>query len=66
MLPVERRLRVARHAKGALVVVGAVGRVPTPLDDVAATLKHHPAEDLRGLADVALHSGKSANQASNH
>jgi IrrE N-terminal-like domain len=52
VLPVERRLHVARYAKGALVVAGAVGHVPTPLDDVAAALKLHPAEDLYDLADA--------------
>jgi hypothetical protein len=52
VLPVERRLHVAQYAKGALVLAGAVGRVPTPLDDVAGALKLHPAEDLYDLADA--------------
>lgn len=52
VLPVERRQHVAQYAKGALVVAGAVGHVPTPLDDVAAALKMHPAEDLYDLADA--------------
>ena len=51
-LPTERRLHVARYAGGALVAAGALGKIPTPLDDVAAALNLSSPEDLYDLADV--------------
>jgi hypothetical protein len=45
-IPVEQRDLVARHARGALVAAGALGTIPTPLDDVAAAMRLHPAEAL--------------------
>jgi len=46
---VERRLLVARHARVALAAAGAVGKIPTPLDDVAAALDVRSTEDLFAL-----------------
>jgi hypothetical protein len=46
---VERRLLVARHARKALAAAGGIGKVPTPLDDVAAALEVLSTEDLFAL-----------------
>lgn len=49
-LPAERRLHVARYARGALIIAGALGKIPTPLDDVAGALDLSTPEDLYDLA----------------
>jgi hypothetical protein len=53
-LTTDRRLHVARYARGALEEAGALGKIPTPLDDVAAALDLSRPEDLFDLADVPL------------
>src|SRR5688572_28756413 len=50
-LPTDHRLHIARYARGALVAAGALGKVPTPLEDVTAALNLHQAEDLFALGD---------------
>jgi hypothetical protein len=42
----ERRILVARQARGALAAAGALGKTPTPLDDIAAAMQLLPAENL--------------------
>lgn len=51
-LPQERRAHVARYARGALAAAGAVGVVPTPLDDVTRALALTDPQDLYGLDNV--------------
>jgi hypothetical protein len=48
----DRRAHVARYARGALLAADALGRVPTPLDDVTAALKLASPEDLFDLGAV--------------
>lgn len=48
----ERRLHVARYARGALIAASALDKVPTPLDDVASALELSTPEDLYDLADA--------------
>ena len=51
-LTTDRRLHVARYARGALLAADALGAIPTPLDDVAAALDLSSPEDLYQLADL--------------
>ncbi len=48
----DQRAHVARYARGALVAADALGRVPTPLEDVTAALKLASPQDLFDLGDV--------------
>jgi hypothetical protein len=48
-LATDRRQHIAQYARGALVAAGAMGKTPTPLEDVTAALNLHPPEDLFGL-----------------
>jgi hypothetical protein len=48
----SRRDHVARYARGALTAAGAIGRIPTPLDEVNAALQLTTPQDLFDLGDV--------------
>ncbi|MEV4410551.1 ImmA/IrrE family metallo-endopeptidase [Catellatospora sp. NPDC049609] len=50
-LPTDRRLHIERYARGALVAAQALGKTPTPLEDVTAALELHQPEDLYALGD---------------
>jgi hypothetical protein len=51
-LPDARREHVARYARGALKAADALGRIPTPLDDVNAALALATPRELFDLGDV--------------
>jgi hypothetical protein len=48
----SRRDHIARYARGALHAADAMGRIPTPLEDVNAALKLTTPQDLYDLGDV--------------
>lgn len=52
VLPAEHRARVAHYAKDMLSAAGALGRVPTPLDEVAAALKLSDPQDFSEFEDM--------------
>jgi hypothetical protein len=51
-LPEPQREHVARYARGALQAADALGRIPTPLDDVNEALKLVTPQEVFDLSDV--------------
>jgi hypothetical protein len=51
-LAADRRAHVAHYARGALLAADALGRIPTPLEDVTAALQLASPLDLFDLGDV--------------
>jgi hypothetical protein len=48
----DRRDHVARYARGALQAADAIGRIPTPLDEVNAALRLTPPQELFDLGNA--------------
>jgi len=51
-LAADRRDHIARYARGALQAADAIGRIPTPLDEVNAALHLIPPQELFDLGDA--------------
>ena len=52
LLTDDRRSHVARYARGALLAADAIGRIPTPLDEVRAALHLATPQELFDLGDA--------------